>query len=354
MDAKHLEVQLLVEVRQISIGGDGEQLVCEVHEDAVGSSGVIGERRAQLGGHEVRATGGLEQRVERGEVRRPDGSIAARAPHPNGARSQTAPDGTLTSTEMTADPRWGVNAPYASKTTVTIPGLPGGPRTVTTTSAVTAPRPVNQPDGWTTETTTTTRNGKTWTSVWNKTSRTRTTTSPVGRVTAENTDDRGRTLSSVVAGLEATNLQYDPTTGRLVGSVWGARTQTMTHGTDGYLATLTDALSRTTSFQNDALGRVTKETRPDSQDTLFAYDGTSLMTQLTPPEKPTHGMSYDSVGLLETYTPPTLSLVPNVATTYPYDAASVAAPRRRCLTAGWSTRRRSTRACRARAAFASS
>ena len=94
-----------------------------------------------------------------------------------------------------------------------------------------------------------------------------------------------------------------------------------TSPSDGYLATLTDALSRTTSFQNDALGRVTKETRPDSQDTLFAYDGTSLMTQLTPPEKPTHGMSYDSVGLLETYTPPTLSLVPNVATTYTYDAS---------------------------------
>ena len=45
------------------------------------------------------------------------------------------------------------------------------------------------------------------------------------------------------------------------------------------------------------------------------------MTQLTPPEKPTHGMSYDSVGLLETYTPPALSLVPNVATTYTYDAS---------------------------------
>jgi hypothetical protein len=51
---------------------------------------------------------------------------------------------------------------------------------VTTTSTLTAPRPVNQPDGWTVETRTSTRNGKTWTSTWNKGSRTRTTTSPLG------------------------------------------------------------------------------------------------------------------------------------------------------------------------------
>ncbi len=134
---------------------------------------------------------------------------------------------------MTADPRWGVNAPYASKTTVTIPGLPGGPRTVTTTSAVTAPRPITQPDGWTAETTTTTRNGRTWTSVWNKTTRTRTTTSPVGRVSTENVDDRGRTLASQIAGLEPMVMAHDAATGRPTQSTWGARRQVMTYGSDG-------------------------------------------------------------------------------------------------------------------------
>ena len=45
------------------------------------------------------------------------------------------------------------------------------------------------------------------------------------------------------------------------------------------------------------------------------------MTQLTPPGKPVHGMGYDTVGLLASYTPPALGLVPQVATTYAYDAS---------------------------------
>jgi RHS repeat-associated protein len=115
---------------------------------------------------------------------------------------------------------------------------------------------------------------------------------------------------------------------RLTQSTVGARTTSLTYGPDGFLASATDGLSRTTTFEHDALGRVTKTTRPDAQFATFGYDGTSLLTQLTPPEKPPHHMSHDSVGLLETYTPPALSLVPNVATTYAYDPS-----RRRTQTA---------------------
>ena len=98
------------------------------------------------------------------------------------------------------------------------------------------PRPANNPDGWTTETSTTTRNGKTWTDVWNKSTRTRTMTSPVGRVTTTLVDDRGRTLSSAVAGLEPMTMAYNAATGRMASTTWGARTQAMAYGSDGYLA----------------------------------------------------------------------------------------------------------------------
>ena len=41
-----LEEELLVEARELAVGGDGEQLVGEVHEDAVVAGGVVGERGA--------------------------------------------------------------------------------------------------------------------------------------------------------------------------------------------------------------------------------------------------------------------------------------------------------------------
>lgn len=65
--AEGLEVELLVEARQVSVGSDGQQLVSEVHQDAVSAGGVIGEGGLELGGHQRGVAGGLEQVVEAGE-----------------------------------------------------------------------------------------------------------------------------------------------------------------------------------------------------------------------------------------------------------------------------------------------
>ena len=55
---EHLEEELFVETRELTVGGDGEQLVAEIHEHAVVSGGVVGERDAELAGHERRIAGG--------------------------------------------------------------------------------------------------------------------------------------------------------------------------------------------------------------------------------------------------------------------------------------------------------
>ena len=41
-----VEEELLVEARELAVGGDGEQLVGEIHEDAVVAGGVVGEGAA--------------------------------------------------------------------------------------------------------------------------------------------------------------------------------------------------------------------------------------------------------------------------------------------------------------------
>src|SRR5665213_14125 len=62
-----LEEELFVEAGQVAVGGDGEQLVAEVHEDAVVAGGVVGDGGFELGGHEARVAGGFEQVIEAGE-----------------------------------------------------------------------------------------------------------------------------------------------------------------------------------------------------------------------------------------------------------------------------------------------
>src|SRR5271155_5242208 len=62
-----VEVELLVEAREVAIGGDGEQLVGEVHEHAVVASGVVDECGLELGGHQRGIASGLQQMLEGGE-----------------------------------------------------------------------------------------------------------------------------------------------------------------------------------------------------------------------------------------------------------------------------------------------
>jgi hypothetical protein len=65
--SKGFEEKLLVEAWEIAIGGEGEQLIGEIHEDAVVASGVVCEGCLELGGHQARVAGGVEEVVEASE-----------------------------------------------------------------------------------------------------------------------------------------------------------------------------------------------------------------------------------------------------------------------------------------------
>jgi len=125
-----------------------------------------------------------------------------------------------------------------------------------------------------------------------------------------------------VDSLEPVAFAYDPR-GRLSTMTQGtggtARTSTFTYNPQGFLASLTDPLSRTVSFGYDAAGRVTTQTLPDLREIHTTYDPNGNVASITPPSRPAHAFTYTPVDLEATYTPPDLG-IGTVATTYTYNA----------------------------------
>ena len=60
--SQNLEVQLLVQARQVSVSRDGEQLVAEVHHDAAASSRMICQGGLELGCQKAWVARGFEFR----------------------------------------------------------------------------------------------------------------------------------------------------------------------------------------------------------------------------------------------------------------------------------------------------
>ena len=173
------------------------------------------------------------------------------------------------------------------------------------------------------QTDTTTINGKTFTSVYNAAAKTVTTTSPLGRQTVTTLDAKGRVIKVEVPGLAPVSFEYD-SRGRLwrttEGSGSTARISSVTYKSNGFIDYVTDPLNRQTSFEYDAIGRVTKQILPGGRQINFSYDPNGNMTKLTPPGKPEHEFEYNSVDLTDNYNPPDVGLS-NDQTAYGYNLA---------------------------------
>jgi cyclic pyranopterin phosphate synthase len=61
--------------------------------------------------------------------------------------------------------------------------------------------------------------------------------------------------------------------------------------------TLTDALSRATTFEYDLAGRITRQILPDHREITYSYDANGNLTSLTPPGSPPHVFSHTLVDL---------------------------------------------------------
>jgi RHS repeat-associated protein len=222
------------------------------------------------------------------------------------------PDGTSSNTTLGPDPRWGL------QTTVPLSGtLTKGKLTMTTAGSRTASVGTSgDPFSLTTQTDTTTVNGRTSTSVFTVSDLTYLNTSAALRRTTTVLDSLERISSAQIGSLLPVHFAYD-SHGRLSTTTQGTRVNTLAYDSNGFLASTTSPLGQTTSFTRDLAGRVTTETLPDGRVINYTYDDNGNLTSVTPPGKSAHDFSYTTVNLISAYTPP--SLTGTGATTFAYD-----------------------------------
>ncbi|WP_437915668.1 DNRLRE domain-containing protein [Sorangium sp. So ce302] len=225
----------------------------------------------------------------------------------------TAPDGTVTSREVTGDTRFGMQAPILKRETTTTPL--GRTRQVTGARSAMLANP-NNPLSLSSLTDMTTINGRPFTQVFNKATNTVVSTSPSGRSMTTTLTPQGRVESVALSGISPVNFAYYPD-GRLHTMSQGAKTWTYTYE-DGWLASATDPLLRTEQFIHDAVGRERQVTRADEEIIDASYYPGGRLHTITPPDRPEHTFGYTQADLLDECIAPDAGSIPT-ATSWSYD-----------------------------------
>ena len=239
----------------------------------------------------------------------PGGAMTEVVVGTDGSQTITYADGTVISTVQGPDPRFGMQAPVTTSTTVTTPGGLTSLTQRTRTATLSDP---NDLFSLTLLTEASNLNGKIYTSTYDTAARMITHITPEGRQVVTTTDAQGRITSMQRTGLAQATYSYD-SRGRLslitLGTGADSRTYSLTYNTtptdDGLLDSITDPESSTVSFvQYDAAGRLLVTGLPDANQVYFGYDSRGNMTSLTPPGRSSHIFTYTPVNLGLEYIPP--------------------------------------------------
>lgn len=254
------------------------------------------------------ADGGTERTIQN-----PSGTVSHRVERTDGSKSVTLGDGTVIHTTSLPDDRYGSSVQVPSTATIT---TPGGRSAVIDTSVEHDEANWWDPFSWNTETSSTSVNGRTSTSVLDKNAKSIESTSSAGRTSSSTFDDDERPLTLNVPGFAQVSYSYDAN-GRMTQASQGSRTSTVTYNAGGRIESTTDPLGRSTQYAYDADGLVTSTTLPGGREVQFSYDNNGNMTSLTPPSRPAHEFSYDILGLMTGATAPEASSTPRT-TAYQY------------------------------------
>jgi RHS repeat-associated protein len=248
----------------------------------------------------------------------PDGSTVQAAIAANGQQTETWPDGSVVTTTLSADPRFGLQSPIVASEQIRMPsgltmstgrsrsavlGVAGDPLSLTTLI-----------ESWT-------MNGQVFTETFDRSQMLWSFQAPSGRTATATTNAAGRPTTLQVGNLDPVQLTYD-TGGRITSAIQGARpaqrTMTFTYGPDGRLGSFSDPLKRTFSFSWDTAGNLASRTFPDGRSVSFTYDADRNLTSVTAPSRPARAFTFSPVDLEQSYTPPDLGAGPTTST-YGYD-----------------------------------
>ncbi|WP_067560891.1 RHS repeat-associated core domain-containing protein [Halofilum ochraceum] len=239
----------------------------------------------------------------------PDGTVTRRV-HTDIGTTIERPNGTTITTSEEPDPRFGIGAPYVAERDIELPTGLTLEQTTDRTAELTDP---GDPLSFETLIETTTTNGRPRTAAYDGAARKWSISSPEDRTVTTTIDGQGRPLTRSIPDLAPITTTYDDR-GRPVSAEQGdganARTTSFSYHDSGdqvgYLASVTDALGRTTAFDTNAAGRVTEQTLPDGRRIGYQYDARGNLTALTPPGRDAHVFEYDGLDQRTDYTPPDL------------------------------------------------
>ena len=217
------------------------------------------------------------------------------------SESVTLPDGTSHSITKGPDPRWGIQLPIATSET-----FKRGTLTKNITASRTASFTAGSPFSLVTQTDTKTINGRAYKSVFTASDSTYVNTTPTGRTTTIVLDAQERLSTTQLTGLALNQITYD-SNGRLAIFAQGARKYTFGYDVNGFITSVTDPLTRTTTFTYDPDGRPLTATLPDGRVVGETVDANGNVTSLTPPGGSAHAFTFSKVNLPLTYTPPAVS-----------------------------------------------
>jgi RHS repeat-associated protein len=258
------------------------------------------------------ATGSIHRAITN-----PDGTTVDLLVGADGTQKTTLPGGATTTLLEGPDPRFSMQAPVASKVSVSSGGLTD---TLSDVRTATLSNPAD-PLSATSVTDSVTRNGRVSSAVWNASSNATTVTTAANRNLAVTWDAQGRATQLQLGARAPIAAGYD-SHGRLVSLARGdgaaARTVTFGYDAQGYLTSITDPLGLATGFAHDGAGRLSQRTWPDARAVAYSHDAKGNLTSLTPPGRPTHTFTYTPVDDAASYAPPATTNGP--ATTYVYDA----------------------------------
>ena len=231
----------------------------------------------------------------------PDGLRAITAEYADGSTVVEVPDGSTCHIQVSPDPRFGMLAPYVSRSEVE---TESGRFLVSETERVASFADIGDAYSATNICDIVTRNGRVWRTERDADSVIEIT--PMGRCRRTVLNSIGQPLAVESPGVFAVTNTYDAE-GRLVRTVQGERETTFAYDEAGCLASVTDALGRSVGTDYDAVGRAIRSRLPDGTFVSNAYDRSESPVSTTLPHGETHAFGWTPVGLSASYTAPEAS-----------------------------------------------
>ena len=157
------------------------------------------------------------------------------------------------------------------------------------------------------------------TSEYEGSTRTRTTTTKLGRTNKVQIDEYERVIMEQQGNLVPKNYVYNNS--MLYKSTQGTRKQVMSYYSNDLLKSVRNSLDQVTTYTYDAAQRIKTKTLPDLRVITYTYDSNGNMTSITPPGRSSHQLTFGTNDQLTSYNPPTVTgvLTPNTIYTYNND-----------------------------------